>query len=64
MSARTVGTLLSLMMIAALPTVFAEDSKTRTWMDATGVFSVEAELVAFADGKVRLKRKDGKNPYG
>ncbi|MAD79701.1 MAG: SHD1 domain-containing protein [Pirellulaceae bacterium] len=60
MSARTAGTVLCLIMIAALPTVVADDSKTRTWMDATGVFSVEAELVEFANGKVRLKRKDGK----
>ena len=36
------------------------DSKIRTWTDATGVFSVEAELVEFADGKVHLKRTDGK----
>ena len=31
----------------------------RTWTDASGGFSVEAELVAVVDGAVRLKRKDG-----
>ncbi len=31
----------------------------RTWSDASGSFSVEAELVAFADGTVQLKKKGG-----
>jgi len=32
---------------------------SRTWTDATGKFSVEAELVRVADGKVELKKADG-----
>lgn len=32
----------------------------RTWTDATGGFRVEAEFVGLADGKVQLKRNDGK----
>ncbi|MGO9114369.1 MAG: SHD1 domain-containing protein [Thermoguttaceae bacterium] len=36
------------------------ESKTRTWHDATGTFTVEATLVRSANGKVTLKRTDGK----
>lgn len=32
----------------------------RTWLDATGEFRIEAVYVGFADGKVQLKRADGK----
>lgn len=32
----------------------------RTWTDASGKFTVEAELASFKDGKVRLRRADGK----
>ncbi len=39
--------------------VIADEGKIRTWKDATGGFSVEAEFVDFADGKVRLKKSDG-----
>jgi hypothetical protein len=38
----------------------ADDAKTRTWSDATGTFSVTAELVDVKGDTVRLKRKDGK----
>lgn len=31
----------------------------RIWTDATGTFSVKAELVGIADGEVQLKRDDG-----
>src|SRR6478752_4522480 len=34
--------------------------KLRTWTDATGMFKIEAEFVALADGKVELKKTDGK----
>jgi SLA1 homology domain 1, SHD1/PEGA domain len=33
---------------------------TRTWNDATGAFSVEAQFAGVEDGKVKLKRADGK----
>jgi hypothetical protein len=33
--------------------------QSKTWRDATGKFSVEAEFVDFKDGKVQLKKKDG-----
>jgi hypothetical protein len=38
----------------------AEEAKTRTWSDATGAFTLEAEIVKFADGKVHLRRTNGK----
>ena len=33
---------------------------TRTWNDSTGAFGVEAQLLGVDDGKVRLKKADGK----
>lgn len=33
---------------------------TRTWKSSNGRFSVEAELLGFEDGKVQLKKADGK----
>jgi RNA polymerase sigma-70 factor (ECF subfamily) len=33
---------------------------SRTWSDSTGAFSVEAQLVGVEDGKVRLKKADGR----
>lgn len=35
------------------------DAQVRKWTDATGKYSVEAELVEFKDGKVHLRRADG-----
>ena len=35
-------------------------SRRRTWNDATGAFSVEAEFAGVEDGKVKLKKADGK----
>ena len=35
-------------------------SATRTWNDATGAFSVEAEFAGVEDGKVKLKKANGK----
>lgn len=40
--------------------VWAPAALARKWTDSTGNFSLEAELVDFKDGKVRLKRTDGK----
>jgi hypothetical protein len=37
----------------------ARQSKTRTWTDSTGKFSLRAELVDAAEGIVRLKKADG-----
>ncbi len=34
-------------------------ARARKWVDATGAFSVEAELVDLRDGKVRLKKTNG-----
>ena len=36
------------------------DSAAREWTDRTGKFSIEAEFVGLADGRVKLKRADGK----
>lgn len=36
------------------------ESGTRTWTDSSGEFTVEAEFVDFVEGKVRLKRTDGR----
>jgi hypothetical protein len=35
-------------------------SAGRTWNDATGAFSLEAEFLGVEDGKVKLKKSDGK----
>ena len=35
-------------------------AEVRTWTDASGKHKLKAELVEFKDGKVRLKRGDGK----
>jgi hypothetical protein len=34
-------------------------AESRTWKDATGAFSLEAELVEVSDGKVKLKKESG-----
>jgi RNA polymerase sigma-70 factor (ECF subfamily) len=38
----------------------ASGGETRTWSDATGVFTVEAEMVGLTDGVVYLKLASGK----
>lgn len=40
--------------------VMSADTQARTWIDVTGKFSVEAELVEVKDGKAILRRTDGK----
>lgn len=40
----------------AVPPVLAQ---TRTWTDSTGKFTIEAEFVNVADGKVGLRKTDG-----
>ena len=51
--------LLVLLLIGAFfcPAVLAA---TRTWKSSSGRFSTEAELLGFKDGKVKLKKADGK----
>ena len=44
----------------AAPAADVPESKTRTWHDVTGTYAIEATLVSSADGKVTLKRTDGK----
>ena len=43
-----------------LPAVVASPVFAREWKDSTGSYSVDAELVAFSDHEVVLKREDGK----
>lgn len=43
----------------AADTESKEAMPTRTWHDASGAFSVEAQLLGVEDGKVRLKKADG-----
>lgn len=43
---------------AAVPA--AQPAAMRMWSDDSGKFRIEAEFVSVADGKVQLKRKDGK----
>ncbi len=37
-----------------------KEPKLRTWTDSTGKFRVEAEFVELKDGKVQLRKQDGK----
>lgn len=37
-----------------------EEFPFRTWSDATGTYQTEAAMIKFADGKVHLKKKDGR----
>ncbi len=49
-----------LFVVALLVTVVcASVAPAREWTDATGKFSIKAELVDVRDGKVRLKKADG-----
>ena len=56
------GYLIVLSVMASLA-VAAQGSSSeayRTWTDSTGKHQVEAAFVCFDGGKVRLKKKDGK----
>ncbi|MGD0384339.1 MAG: SHD1 domain-containing protein, partial [Thermoguttaceae bacterium] len=44
-----------IVLVFCRPIAFA-----RKWTDSNGKFSVEAEYVEFKDGKVHLKKQDGK----
>ncbi|MHB0956287.1 MAG: SHD1 domain-containing protein [Pirellulaceae bacterium] len=60
MCRRSIEAILILLLTCALPKLaMAQDTEPRTWKDATGSFSVEAEFVDFVDGKLRLKKTDG-----
>jgi len=41
------------------PADAADDALVRTWSDSTGRYQIEAALVDYADGKVRLRKTDG-----
>ncbi len=61
MNSRLIKTsLLVLLLVLCRTAVAADDPEPRTWSDATGDFTVEAVFVDFVDGKVRLKRTDGR----
>lgn len=47
-------------LLIGLLAVAGNSSFGREWTDSTGEFSVEAELLQLKDGKVRLRRKDGR----
>ena len=44
----------------ATDTESSEAMPSRTWNDASGAFSVEAQFAGIEDGKVKLKKADGK----
>ena len=44
----------------AAPAGGSSEPPTRTWHDVTGTYQIEATLVSSGDGKVTLKRTDGK----
>jgi hypothetical protein len=47
--------------LAGSPFEVPDDTKKlRTWQDATGKFSIEAEFISLSAAGVKLKRKDGK----
>ena len=61
MSVRTMVAVSALCGVCCwISTAEARGEETRTWSDATGVFSVEAEMVGLSDGQVQLKLADGK----
>lgn len=45
-------------VLAVVQVVTLSDAVARTWTSSNGRFQVEAELVDFKDGKVRLKKQD------
>ena len=45
---------------AKTATTESRPAKTRTWHDVTGTYSIEAVFIRSRDGKVTLKRTDGK----
>lgn len=47
-------------VLAGLPLVFAATASPRQWTSSDGKFAVEAELVEFANGTVKLKKDNGK----
>ena len=51
--------LLIVLLIVSLFTPIAL-AAARTWKSSNGKYSVEAELIGFEDGKVKLKKANGK----
>jgi hypothetical protein len=60
MSSYVVSVKVSILVAVVLATLSSASGQTRTWTDTTGAFTVEAEFVDLVDGKVRLKRADGR----
>ncbi|QDU93913.1 outer membrane protein assembly factor BamB family protein [Lignipirellula cremea] len=50
---------LAALIAAGLVVLAVSVAVARTWSDASGMFSIEAEFVAFSDGKVQLKKETG-----
>ncbi len=48
-----------LAVFAVSPNAFSQDSRSRTWSDASGSFKVQAELVEQSGDTVSLKKPDG-----
>ena len=54
-------TLAQLRAASGAPTASADNTPAwRTWTDNTGSFSVEAQFLGVSEGKVQLRRKDGR----
>ena len=49
-----------LMALLFGPRLFAQEDALRTWTDQSGRFSVEARLLSYEDGRVRLQKSNGK----
>lgn len=54
---------IALLLVAAAGPIFAEPTRAgevRSWTSANGQFTVQAELVEYSEGKLHLRRADGK----
>jgi WD40 repeat protein len=60
MSQRPFRRWLTTLSLASLCLAAATHAEERSWTDSTGKYKIEAEFVEVADGKVRLRRADGK----
>ncbi len=50
----------NLLLVVLTAVTWTAAAPTRNWTDASGRFSIEAEMVGFQDGLVHLQRADGK----
>ena len=58
-SCKNLFPVLGIVVVMSLMTTQRLEADTRTWKDATGDFSLEAEFVSASDGKVKLEKADG-----